>query len=237
MLFENINAPITIVLHHPHFFDHTYWQGWSELTGCNIISFDAPHHGNNTHHADYHTFAHTTTTQATELTNTPLIVAGVSQGGVIAQEASTHPRVVGIAGIATTRTAATADEKTLMEHLIASWEDTGPSDDIATAIAENATNSHPENTAKMKPFVAAMTKASISQSVPLLLQRRGHIPLACPSMFIHGTQDHTYSIRDLEIPQNSHLLPIDGASHSLPLEYPRLIGSVLGHFARSLIEQ
>ena len=38
---------MTLVLHHPHFFCAGYWKGWSELTGCNIIAFDAPSHGEN----------------------------------------------------------------------------------------------------------------------------------------------------------------------------------------------
>lgn len=234
MHFENINAPITLVLHHPHFFDHTYWKGWSELTGCNTISFDAPHHGTNTTDADYATFAHTSTTQAAQLTDTPLVVAGVSQGGVIAQEASTHPRVIGMVGIATTRSTASSEEQEFMNRLLDTWGEAGPSDDTAAAIANNATNSHPEHAATTLPYVQAMSKAQISKTIPLLLQRRGDINLACPSLFVHGTADSTYPIDELRLPENSQLIPIDNGSHSLPLAYPRLLGSLLGSFARDL---
>lgn len=242
MLYEDISAPITLVLHHPHFFTQDYWEGWSRLTGCNIIAFDAPHHGNNRNDQDFATFAHTTTDHAATLTDTPLIIAGVSQGGVIAQEASSHPRVVGVVGIATTRQAATPQERETMESTCRSWGEKHPPSFLADIIARNATNSQEETQLREEAFtitrqaVMAMSKAQITRSIPLLLARRAPIPLEVPSLFIHGTADQTYDIEEVQgAGEASTVIPIDGGSHSLPLQYPRLVGALLGQFARSII--
>lgn len=50
------------------------------MTGCNIIAFDAPFHGENRADQNHQDFAADTVAQALELADTPLVVAKVSPG-------------------------------------------------------------------------------------------------------------------------------------------------------------
>lgn len=234
LIHEDIGAEVTLVLHHPHFFSATYWSGWSTLTGCNIVAFDAPHHGANTTTQPYPEFATSTVDEAVRLAGGPVVVAGVSQGGVIAQESATHPDVAGIVGIATTRCAADGDERERMMSLLDVWQPEGPPPPVANAIAEAATNGAAGPRDATYPAVASMSRDHIAHTIPLLLERRHHLPLPVPALFIHGTADQTYPIAHLADNGADHVIPIDGGSHSLPLEYPQLVGSLLGTFARTV---
>lgn len=158
MIVENISAPVTLVLHHPHFFSAEYWKGWSELTGCNIIAVDAPFHGENRIDQSYRDFAVDTVAQTRELAGTPLVVAGVSQGGLIAQESAGQPGVVGVIGISTTRRVADDGERAGMNGLIDIWGADGGPLPVAENIAATSTNSQQPAYDETVAAVSAMTR-------------------------------------------------------------------------------
>lgn len=237
MIVENISAPVTLVLHHPHFFSAEYWKGWSELTGCNIIAVDAPFHGENRVDQSYRDFAAETVGRARELTDTPLVVAGVSQGGAIAQESAGQPGVVGVIGISTTRRAADDEERAGMNGLIDIWGADGGPRPVAENIAATSTNSQQPAYDETVAAVSAMTGEQVSHTIPLLEDRRGGIDLPVPYLFIHGTADQTYAYEDIvaDVPTD-HLVTVEGGSHSMTRNSPEVIAAAVREFALGLVE-
>jgi pimeloyl-ACP methyl ester carboxylesterase len=236
VIVENISAPVTLVLHHPHFFFAEYWKGWSELTGCNIIAFDAPFHGENRGDQSYQEFAADTVAQARELVDTPLVVAGVSQGGVIAQESSGQPGVIGVVGISTTRRAADDEERATMTGLIDIWGADGGPQPVAENVAATSANSQQPAYDDTVAAVLAMTGEQVSHTIPLLEDRRGGIELATPYLFIHGTADQTYAFEDMveDVPAE-HLVAVEDGSHSMTRNSPEVVAKALREFALSLV--
>ena len=224
MIIENISAPVTLVLHHPHFFSASYWKGWSELTGCNIVAFDAPFHGQNRRDQSYREFAADAVAQARELVDTPIVVAGVSQGGVIAQESAGQPGVVGVVGISTTRRVADDEERATMTGLIDIWGVDGGPQPVAENIAATSTNSQQPAYDETVAAVLAMTKEQVSHTIPLLEDRRGGIELVTPYLFIHGTADQTYAYEDIvaDIPAD-RLVTVEDGSHSMTRNSPEVL--------------
>ena len=236
MIVENISAPVTLVLHHPHFFSAAYWTGWSELTGCNIIAFDASFHGENRVDQSYQEFAADTVAQARELVDTPLVVAGVSQGGVIAQESSGQPGVVGVVGISTTRRTADEEERAMMNGTIDIWGTHGGPRPVAENIAATSANSEQPAYDETVAAVLAMTGEQVSHTIPLLEDRRGGIKLSTPYLFIHGTADQTYAYEDMvaDVPAE-HLVAVEDGSHSMTRNSPEVVATALREFALSLV--
>ncbi|HIW91682.1 MAG TPA: alpha/beta hydrolase [Candidatus Corynebacterium avicola] len=236
MIVENISAPVTLVLHHPHFFSAEYWKGWSELTGCDIIAFDAPFHGENRVDQSYQDFAADTVAQARDLVDTPLVVAGVSQGGVIAQESSGQPGVVGVVGISTTRRAADDEERAMMNGTIDIWGTDGGPQPVAENIAADSANSEQPAYDETVAAVLAMTGEQVSHTIPLLEDRRGGIELSTPYLFIHGTADQTYAFEDMteDIPAE-HLVAVENGSHSMTRNSSEVVAKALREFALSLV--
>ena len=224
MIIENISAPVTLVLHHPHFFSASYWKGWSELTGCNIVAFDAPFHGQNRRDQSYREFAADAVAQARELVDTPIVVAGVSRGGVIAQESAGQPGAVGVVGISTTRRVADDEERATMTGLIDIWGADGGPQPVAENIAATSTNSQQPAYDETVAAVLAMTKEQVSHTIPLLEDRRGGIELATPYLFIHGTADQTYAYEDIvaDIPAD-RLVTVEDGSHSMTRNSPEVL--------------
>lgn len=237
MIVENISAPVTLVLHHPHFFSAGYWKGWSELTGCNIIAFDAPYHGENRVDQSYQDFAADTVAQAREVVDTPLVVAGVSQGGVIAQESAGQPGVAGVVGISTTRRVADDGERATMTGLIDIWGADGGPQLVAESIAATSTNSQQPAYDETVAAVRTMTKEQVSHTIPLLEDRRGGIELVTPYLFIHGTADQTYAYEDivLDVPAD-RLVTVEDGSHSMTRNSPDVVAATLREFALRLVE-
>lgn len=89
----------------------------------------------------YQDFAADPVAQARELVDPPLVVAGASQGGVIARESVGQPGVTGVAGISTTRRAADDEERATMTGLVHIWCADGGPQFAAENIAANSTNS------------------------------------------------------------------------------------------------
>lgn len=237
MIVENISAPVTLVLHHPHFFSAGYWKGWSELTGCNIIAFDAPFHGGNRVGQSYQDFAADTVAQARELVDTPIVVAGVSQGGVIAQESAGQPGVVGVVGISTTRRAADDEERASMTGLIDIWGADGGPQPVAENIAATSTNSQQPAYDETVAAVLAMTKEQVAHTIPLLEDRRGGIELGIPHLFIHGTEDQTYAYEDIVADASAeYVIAIEDGSHSATRNSPEIVAAAVREFALALVE-
>lgn len=237
MIVENISAPVTLVLHHPHFFSAEYWKGWSELTGCNIIAFDAPFHGENRVDQSYQDFAADSVAQARELVDTPIVVAGVSQGGVIAQESAGQPGVVGVVGISTTRRAADDEERASMTGLIDIWGVDGGPQPVAENIAATSTNSQQPAYDETVAAVLAMTKEQVAHTIPLLEDRRGGIELVTPYLFVHGTADQTYAYEDIVADASAeNVIAIEDGSHSATRNSPEIVAAALREFALALVE-
>ena len=237
MIVENISAPVTLVLHHPHFFSAEYWKGWSELTGCNVIAFDAPFHGQNQVDQSYQDFAADTVAQARELVDTPIVVAGVSQGGVIAQESAGQPGVVGVVGISTTRRAADDEERASMTGLIDIWGADGGPQPVAENIAATSTNSQQPAYDETVAAVLAMTKEQVAHTIPLLEDRRAGIELVTPYLFIHGTADQTYAYEDIVADASAeNVIAIEDGSHSATRNSPEIVAAALREFALALVE-
>ncbi|WP_422246538.1 alpha/beta fold hydrolase [Corynebacterium variabile] len=237
VIVENISAPVTLVLHHPHFFSAGYWKGWSELTECNIIAVDAPFHGENRNDQSYRDFAADTVARARELVDTPLVVAGVSQGGVIAQESAGQPGVVGVIGISTTRLAADDEERSSMNGLIDVWGADGGPQPVAEIIAATSTNSQQPAYDETVDAVLAMTKEQVAHTIPLLEDRRGGIELVTPYLFIHGTADQTYAYADMaaDVPAE-RLVAVEDGSHSMTRNNPEVVAAAVREFALGLVE-
>lgn len=232
MIIEDISAATTLVLHHPHFFDASYWQGWSQRTNCNIIAVDAPHHGDNDTDQTYRDFAVDTIAAAREVTSTPLIVAGVSQGGVIAQESADQDGVIGVIGISTTRDVSAPEEIESMNQLLEVWGEDGPGEDVAAMIAANSANDIEPSTVATRDVIARFPKRRLQRSVPLLLNRRGDLDLPVPAQFIHGTADQTYSHEALAA-HGVDLVTIEGGSHSVTLQRPDEVAGLIRTFVGS----
>lgn len=234
MIFEDINAPVTLLLHHPHFFDATYWTGWSERTRCNIVAVDAPHHGDNDRDESFRDFAASSVAAARGVTSTPLVVAGVSQGGVIAQESADQDGVIGVIGISTTRDSAPQDEIESMNHLLAVWGEDGPGEDLAAMIASGSSNGAEPSASLTREAVATFPLHRLEHSIPILLERRGGQALSVPTRFIHGTADRTYS-HDAMVDHSVDLVTIDGGSHSMTMQSPDEVAGIITAFIEELV--
>ena len=234
MIFEDIDAPVTLLLHHPHFFDATYWEGWSQRTRCNIVAVDAPHHGDNDRDQSFRDFAVSSVDAARAVTSTPLIVAGVSQGGVIAQESADQDGVIGVIGISTTRDSAPPDEIESMNRLLTVWGEAGPGDELAAMIATGSTNGVEPSASVTRDTIAAFPLHRLERSIPVLLGRRGGQQLSVPTRFIHGTTDQTYSHNAL-VEHGVDLKTIDGGSHSVIMQSPDEVAGIITAFAEELV--
>lgn len=233
MIIEDIGAPTTLILHHPHFFDASYWSGWSAETGCNVIAFDAPHHGANDKDQSFESFAIESAKLARHHFSGPIVAVGVSQGGVIAQETSGQPGVVGVVGISTTREAASKEESESMEYLLNAWGEGYADKDLVAGIAQGSTNGDEPAYSVTKNAVALFSGRRLRRSVPLLLARSSGRQLAVPALFIHGTEDRTYSLSSL----TSHGVPVitvEGGSHSIALQSRGLVAAEIRSFIGSI---
>lgn len=233
MIHENIDAPVTLLLHHPHFFDSAYWAGWSRRTNCNIVAVDAPHHGDNDLDQSFREFAAASVAVARDVSSAPIVVAGVSQGGVIAQESAGQEGVIGVIGISTTRDVAPQEEIDSMNQLIDIWGEEGPGEELASAIAGRSTNGIEPSLPLTQSAVASFPRRRLRRSVPLLLGRGGGCELQVPTRFIHGTADQTYPHTALA-DHGVDLVTIEGGSHSVTLQDPDLVAGLMTEFVEEL---
>ncbi len=234
MIDEYIGSSVTLIMHHPHFFTGEYWNGWSEETGCNVLGYDAPFHGG-APAGSFEEFAERCVLDARAQTSSTLVAVGVSQGGVIAQECGRYDGVAAVVGISTTRCEASDDERAAMSELLDRWGENGPGDNVARMIATTSTNGDEPAYSRTVRAVSAMSAEQVRGSIPMLLSRRGNIPLGKPTLFIHGTSDRTYRLDQCLIGEGLNILPIDGGSHSLAIQSRSVVAREIRRFVDSLL--
>ncbi|WP_312980262.1 hypothetical protein [Corynebacterium sp.] len=110
-------------------------------------------------------FAASSVDAARGVASTPLVVAGVSQGGVIAQESADQDGVIGVIGISTTRDSAPQDETESMNHLLAVWGEDGPGEDLATMIASGSSNGAEPSASLTREAVATFPLHRLEHSI------------------------------------------------------------------------
>lgn len=205
--------------------------------GCSIIAFDTPFHGENQVDQSYQDFAADAVAQAQELVDAPIVVAGVSQGGVSAQESARQPGVVGVISISTTRRAADDEERASITGLIDFWGTDGGAQPVAENIAATSTSSQQPAYDETVAAVLAMTKEQMAHTISLLEDRRGGIELATPYLFIHETADQTYIYEDIvaNIPAD-HLVTVEENGHCETRNGPEVVAPALREFALALVE-
>lgn len=236
MIWEEIGSDVTLVMHHPHFFSADYWTGWSHDTGCNIIAYDAPFHGGG-EDCSFKDFAKRCVADARDRSTGHLVAVGVSQGGVIAQECGRLDEVDAVIGISTTRLEASPEERDAMGVLLKGWGEQGPGIAMARMIAQTSTNGEEPAYSRTVSAVLSMSAEKVSGSIPLLLSRRGMIPLEKPSLFIHGGADKTYPMDCCLIGDDLDIREIRGGSHSIAIQSRKEVSKHIRLFTQSLFPQ
>ncbi|MFE1514971.1 hypothetical protein CXF35_00135 [Corynebacterium bovis] len=235
ILHENVDSPITLLMHHPHFFSRLYWEGWSRRTGFNVVAYDAPFHGGGPRCGSFQEFAAVTSADVRRYASGPIVAVGVSQGGVIAQECGEFEEIDAVIGISTTRKSANDVERESMSALIDKWGISGCDGDIARAVADRSTNGAEPSRSQTISAIQGMSKYQISHSVPLLLSRRGNIPICKPSLFVHGTDDQTYPLSENIDAGDVRIATLAGGSHSVSLQHPQEVADIVRDFVLSVI--
>jgi pimeloyl-ACP methyl ester carboxylesterase len=174
------------------------------------------------------------------------VVGGMSQGGFAALRfALRYPeRVVGLVLLNTQAGLEDPESLPRYEMMLDVWENEGPNDTIAEAIAATIIGgSRPESPAWMEKWKARPTgEASwIFRTLVTRDDLTGRLgEITAPALIVHGEADIAIEMSRAEalaagLPGARPLVRVPGAAHAANLTHPEPVNAAIGEFLRAIV--